>query len=75
MTTYPEHEKLMRVSEKSQAVGEFLEWLRNEKQVLLMKYNDHLEDYFMYPMGINDLLAQFFNIDQNKLEEEKRERC
>ncbi len=25
---YPEHEKLARISEESQAIGEFLEWLK-----------------------------------------------
>lgn len=27
MNGYPEHEKLRAISDKSQAIGEFLEWL------------------------------------------------
>ena len=29
-TQYPEHEKLKSISDKSQACGEFIDWLRDE---------------------------------------------
>lgn len=33
MTEYPEHEKLKEVQEKSQSIGEFLEWILHSKKV------------------------------------------
>lgn len=39
---YPECEKLAAVREKSQAAGEFLDWLKEEKKILL--YRPHVCD-------------------------------
>lgn len=74
---YPEHEKLKKVQKESQAVGEFLEWLRGEKGYEIARWNrDDFdeEDDRLVPVhiSIEKLLAEFFNIDTNKLEEEKR---
>ena len=116
MPEYPEHEKLMKISDKSQAIGEFLEWLGFEKGAVLHRW---VEDEFdelctgdLYHSCIDgkrawgdepdqassipckvcdgtgrvtkrfvgwadvgrtqDLLAEFFEIDQDKLEQEKR---
>ena len=35
---YPEHEKLSAISDKSQACGEFIEWLGYEKGIVLAKW-------------------------------------
>ena len=43
-TTYPEHEKLQAVNEKSQAIGEFLDWLRDEKRVQLVTWEEWEEE-------------------------------
>ena len=86
---YPEHEKLRAVSEKSQACGEFLDWLLGEKHYTLGKYHEHTDDCwdndgeltcrtsteFMFPAPvprISKLLAEFFEISEDKLEAEKR---
>jgi hypothetical protein len=132
---YPEHEKLSKVSDKSQMCGEFLEWLRSER-VHLMRWREDLTDqrvvdpdcpvppnwdnrrpcdrkpeddsYYAWwthhcahwfedskdccrcgighfreitgvkswveeSRSITDLLAAFFEIDQGKIEAEKRE--
>jgi len=37
---YPEHAKLAKVSDKSQAIGEFLEWLTTEQGYTLAKWSD-----------------------------------
>jgi hypothetical protein len=43
MADYPEHEKLQAVSEQTQAIGEFLEWL-NSQSVQLMIWREDLTD-------------------------------
>jgi len=85
---YPEHDKLIAIQDQSQAIGEFLEWARIELGYSLGEYHEHTQDCFdidggricgmrteeMYAvnMPVTNLLAKFFNIDQDKLEEEKR---
>lgn len=78
-----EHEKLAAVKEKSQAIGEFIEWLRYEKGLRLAEYThrtyfDHhgdertlSEELFTVDVNMQELLAEFFEIDLDKLEEEK----
>jgi hypothetical protein len=43
MGDYPEHEKLQAVSEQTQAIGEFLDWL-NSQGVHLMTWREDLTD-------------------------------
>ncbi len=62
LVQYPEHEKLQLVKEKTQACGEFLDWLIEEKG--------------WEPRGggganVRRLLAEFFEIDQDLIEREK----
>ena len=93
MSTYPEHDKLKKVSDKSQACGEFLEWLLGPQRYQLGQYHEHTDDCWLpddnqtaarrvcgmsaqtlYPVALNvrKLLAEFFEIDEEKLEAEKR---
>ena len=68
---YPEHEKLKAVQEESQAIGEFLEF----GGYTLCEISDAHPDAFPWApvrKSINDILAEYFCIDQKKLEEEKR---
>ena len=73
--TYPEHEKLAKVSDKSQVIGEFCDWL-SEQGIMFSRYDD---DYLggNFPltvsMDIQRRLAEFFDIDRKKLEAEKRQ--
>jgi len=69
---FPEHEKLKEVRDKSQACGEFLEWLRSRGYVVCRYYVDR-DQYYPAPERAEDLLALFFNIDRDKIEKEKRE--
>jgi hypothetical protein len=80
MPNYPEHEKLKAIKDKSQAVGEFLEWLGAEG-IHLAKYHEHSDDCRrgccdegLYPHheSIINILARHFEIDNNKIETEKR---
>jgi hypothetical protein len=100
MADYPEHERLREVTAKSQAIGEFLEWMSDEG-IRRMKYGlyndlaihgdamhvaedcDVCDDYGFYEVtregyvpdgrSIETLLADFFVIDRDKLEAEKRQ--
>jgi hypothetical protein len=82
---YPEHEKLHKVADKSQACGEFLEWVTSK--YTLGEYHEHTNDCnneegdrmcgtldkILYPshVPVRKLLADFFEIDEDKLETEK----
>jgi hypothetical protein len=70
---YPECEKLAKVSETSQKIGEFLEWL-NEQGFTICRLGEDNSDLF-YPdyTSINQRLADFFGIDLNKVEAERRQ--
>lgn len=81
---YPEHQRLSDCHDKSQVCGEFLDFLQSEKGLSLsMRYTcdemGHDEDDCPCPddhMGpahqrIETLLAEFFDIDPKKLEDEK----
>lgn len=110
MKKYTEHEKMKAVNDKSQAIGDFLVWLRC-RDVELCKYEDrklicgkkkcpesnmngkcfieprkgcknhHHTDLLCYNVfhsgyqpihySIEGILADFFNIDLKKVEEEK----
>lgn len=68
---YPEHIKVSGIKNYSQVIGEFLEWQQSQGLVIA-KYN---QDGYLVPSfkTIQDLLAEFFEIDQNKLEEERKQ--
>ena len=79
MNKYPEHEKLKEIQENSQACANFLDWLQNDKGVVLGKYKtikdwDERDTERLLPTHVNiqNLLAEYFEIDQAKLEQEKR---
>lgn len=59
-SAYPEHDKLRKISDRSQACGEFLDWLEEEKGWELPSHSKPA------------LLAEFFEIDQERLEDEKQ---
>jgi hypothetical protein len=74
---YPQHEKLHVVKAKSQAIGEFLEWLTTDQGWFIARWSelDPGESGVAYGMVMrpdtNKLLAEFFDIDLKVLEEEK----
>jgi hypothetical protein len=72
MADYPEHEKLEKIVAESQICGEFLDWLRGKRGLELCGLSK--DESFFYPVSIptSKLLAEFFGIDRNKLEAEKR---
>lgn len=90
MSEYPEHNKLDAVHEKSQACGEFVNWLDEEKGLQCLELREIVIDGEMRvekdgtkvprttPMWVlpqenmQDMLAEFFGIDRDKLEAEKQ---
>ena len=67
--TYPEHDKLKKVQGNSQAIGEFLDWLVQEKRIFLATSIDG--DFYPAHQNNIKLLAEYFDIDLTILEEEK----
>jgi len=59
---YPECEKLTRCQPMSQKCGEFIEWLEKRQAI---RFKGH--------QSLPQLLGKFFEIDENKLEKERRE--
>ncbi len=70
---YPEHAKLDEVKHLSQAIYDFLEWC-DKKGWQLMEYHKSFDGQAGYPIRASrrDLLAEHFEIDQKRLEDEKR---
>ena len=75
MSSFPEHDKLDGIRDKTQFMGEFLSWLTSERgYVLCESYQNPEDNYVRYlpaHYNLTELLAGFFEIDLNKLEEEK----
>ena len=102
---YPEHDKLSAVNDKSQIIGEFLDWASNQGWQMMMWREDlkdtrdcpimawnlkdkcqpncskcggtgsvevEVDSWVSAPGSIQDKLAQFFGIDRDVLEAEKR---
>lgn len=69
MTEYPEHEKLEALEDKNIVVGDFIEWLKEDHSIGRW----HNNDFFPVRKSTADWLAEYFDIDQYKLEAEKRQ--
>lgn len=67
---YPELDKIKKVSEKSNEIGSFLDWLMNEKEIELAIYNDK-ERLIPKHIDKEKLLAEYFEIDLDKAEKER----
>jgi len=70
---YSEHEKLHKVKDQSLAIGQFLEWLNQDKSYVICEWDENGYGYQPVRSRIESLLAEYFNIDLNKIEKEKRE--
>ena len=85
---YPEHDKLQAVKEASQSIGAFLAWLQDEQGVVLTKAHAHSDSCYedrarvcgaergaLVPVfaSIPSWLSRYFDIDEAKLEAEKRQ--
>lgn len=80
---YPEHAKQAKIVHKSQAIGEFLEWLNHEQGYVIAERIEEgstrdatgawdRSHYLPLHRPISSWLAQYFEIDPVKIEREKR---
>lgn len=67
---YPEHAKLQKVQHESQLIGEFLYEVSRKNGSTLCQYS--FGEWTPVSGGIERILAEYFGIDQNKLEKEKQ---
>jgi len=88
VSNFPECEKFSALREKMNAIGDFIEWLSYEKKFIFAKQYEwdeeedkiigegtrmvHHSQLLPSPVRIEDCLAEFFGIDENKLEVERR---
>lgn len=72
---YPECERLVSVSKESQALGEFLDWLIQDKGIVLCNRTGNRIDNLWAPQlqSIEAILAEYFHIDLERVEEERRQ--
>jgi len=66
----PELDKMRDVREKSQLIGNFLSWLEEEKYCIGV-WNIRYNEYEPTRLSIEKLLAQYFEIDLDKAEQER----
>ena len=71
---YPECEKLGAVRDKSQLIGEFLDWL-SDYEIVLARYNPNsrLDQLMEHSESTESLLAKFFDIDMGEVERERQQ--
>jgi hypothetical protein len=69
---FPEHSKLEKISDKSQAIGEFIEWMHTQG-FHMGTWEDDLGEVRFWPasLSITQQLAKFYDIDLETLEDEK----
>lgn len=70
----PECEKLSKVSEESNKIARFLNWLQDKKDYDICEYsgNDWAGYFNPVDLSTEQLLAEYFEIDLNKVEDERR---
>lgn len=75
MNKYPEHDKLQNISEQSQFIGEFLDWLRSTNRCIGVMAFDSFGDPVIRDdtTSVQNLLAEFYQIDLRKIEAEKQQ--
>ena len=71
MVDTPTLDRILEIQPQSQAIGEFLEWLKDEGCVLCT-YKGGREGYAPVHKTIDTLLHEFFEIDPMEEEREKR---
>lgn len=78
MSGYPEHDKMAKVRDEADEIGQFLEWLESEK-LTVCGFSDEVGRWVPgwsatgWRGGIEQLLARYFDIDLAKLDDEKRD--
>jgi hypothetical protein len=69
----PMLDKMLEVKDKSQTIGDFLEWIgHREPRLYLCEVDQDAEQYYPSFPGIEKLLAEFFGINLDEAERERR---
>lgn len=68
---YPEHEKLDGIKHLSQPLGGFLEWLQSQGYEICENISRKYVNYEPVHKNTRQWLAEYFEIDLVKLDEEK----
>lgn len=68
----PECERLLAVNKESNAIGQFLDWLLEERHIVLAEHTEHHGLQRARNANINLLLHDYFRIDQREVEAERR---
>lgn len=68
---YPEHAKQTLVVNDARIIGQFIEWLRDEKDSDIAQWDDEAEEYIDPRRSIEEWLALYFDIDLKKISAEK----
>jgi hypothetical protein len=75
----PELDKMAQFTDKSQHIGEFLDWLLGERNLMFARWPDEdeesewsLDSPIPECLDINGLLAEYFGVDLVKVENERR---
>lgn len=66
----PEHDKMRAISEESHKIGEFLGWL-DERGLFLCQFRESIEEFIPIGTPYEKLLADYFGINLDNIEEEK----
>lgn len=69
----PECQRLSDVQTESNIIGEFLDWLTYDKQYEICERYATTEAYLPVHETTNKLLAEYFEINLDKVEKERRE--
>lgn len=72
MSNTPQCDKMKAVRPKSQAIGEFIEWLECEKGIFLCERLPNRENLYRTHCRIETLMAEHFGIDLVEVENERR---
>jgi len=67
----PESKKFLEARQHSEQIGEFMDWLTQEKGLVLGFWEG--DEIYPYTANINKLLYEFFGINEQALEAERRE--
>ena len=64
---------MSEATKNTQPIGEFLDWANQEHGIMLAYYPPTSEHLYSCPFSLEKLLAEWQNIDLDKVEEERRE--
>lgn len=70
---YPEHDKLRKIADESQALGEFIDVGIPQMGLVLCDARDENGRLWPTSKSVDSILSEYFGIDRYKLEAEKRE--